>query len=107
MSPLTLKVEAIDWLSPYEERILEAVEEEGDVRSAAYELKIKPSTIYSVLSNIRVKLVKSQNTVNRCNVLKKKSHSLRRLLIPLQRIAIPTTLAEGKQEEENEEWQTA
>jgi len=107
MSPLTLKVAAIDWLSPYEERILEAVEEEGDVRSAAYELKIKPSTIYGVLSNIRVKLVKSQNTVNRCNVLRKKSQALRRLLIPLQRVAIPATLAEGQEEENEEKWVTA
>jgi len=98
--PLTLKVEAIDWLTPYEERIIEAIMEEGDVRSAAYELKIKPSTIYGILSKIRVKLVKSQNTVNKCNVFKKKSHALRRLLIPLQTVAIPATLAEAEQEEE-------
>jgi hypothetical protein len=95
---LTIKVETAYWLTPYEERIIEAILEEGDVKSAAYELKIKPSTIYGVLSNIRVKLLKSQNTVNRCNVWKKKSHALRRLLVPLQKVAITAEEAEADAE---------
>lgn len=91
------------WLSPYEERILEAIMEEGDVKSAAFELKIQPSTIYSVVSHIRLKLVKSQNTVNTLNSRTKKSHALKRLLIPLQRVAIPVSEAEGSEAEEAEE----
>ena len=97
-----LKVAAISWLSPYEERILEAIKEEGDVKSAAFELKIQPSTIYSVVSHIRLKLVKSQNTVNQMNTVKKKSHALRRLLVPIQRVSIPASEAEGSDAEDSE-----
>lgn len=101
--PFTLKVETIDWLTPYEERIIEAILEEGDVRSAAYELKIKPSTVYGVLSNIRMKLLKSQNTVNHLNTKKSKSRVLKRLLVPLQKVAIPVSEAEGRDREELDE----
>ena len=94
---LMLKVEAITWLSNYEERIMRAISEEGDVRSAAYALKITPSTIYSVLNKIRVKQVKSQNTVNTLNVARRKSLALRRLLIPLQKV--PVQEAEETEEE--------
>lgn len=84
--------------------------EEGDVKSAAFELKINPSTIYSVLSHVKLKLVKSQNMVNRLNNIKKKSHALRRLLVPIQRVAIPASEAEEPEftsEQEEEKWQTA
>jgi hypothetical protein len=99
MCPLTFKVAAIDLFSPYEERVLEAILEEGDVKSAAYELKVMPSTIYTVIHRVRFKLVKAQNTVNRCNRLKQKSHTLRRLLVPLTRVAVPVDKAEEGEED--------
>jgi DNA-binding CsgD family transcriptional regulator len=104
---LLLKVTAITLLSPYEERIIEAISEEGDVKSAALELKISPSTIYSVLSHIKLKRVKAQNTVNRLNTVTRKCVALRRLLIPLQKVAVPESLAEGSENSEEEKWQTA
>jgi hypothetical protein len=103
MCPLTFKVEAVDMLSSYEERILEAILEEGTVKEAAYELGVKPATIYTVISHVRFKLVRAQNTVNRCNRLKQKSHTLRRLLVPLTRVAVPAEKAEEESEGDYEE----
>jgi hypothetical protein len=103
---LLLKVKAITLLNPYEERILEAIREEGDVRNAAFELKISPSTIYCVLSHVKLKRVKAQNTVNQLNNITKKSHALRRLLVPIQRVTVPASEAEEKEESE-EKWQVA
>jgi hypothetical protein len=102
--PFTLNVETVDWLTSYEERVIEAIMEEGDVQSAASELNVKPSTVYAVLSKVRVKLLKSQNTVNHCNVLKRKSRALRRLLVPMQKIAVANTGEETEEEDDmNEE----
>lgn len=101
-----LKVKALTWLSPYEERIIEQIMESGDVKGAAYDLQVKPSTIYSVVSHVRLKLVKSQNTVNKFNNVKKKSPALRRLLVPLQKVPVPVSEAENEGEEEPAElWQ--
>jgi hypothetical protein len=101
--PLELKTEALSWLTPYEERIIEAIIENGDVKTAASELKIAKSTIYGVISRIRLKLVKSQNTVNKINVVKKKSRTLRRLLVPIQKVAVPETIEELIEEAEVDE----
>ena len=97
---MTLKPEQISWLTPYEERILEAVIERGSVKAAALELNLAPPTIYNVLYRIRMKLIKSQNTVNRINVYKKQSNALKRLLVPIKRI----TVEEEEEEEEKWEW---
>jgi hypothetical protein len=94
---MTLKETEISWLTSYEERILEAIIEEGTVKAAALKLMIAPPTIYNILSRVRRKLVKSQNTVNKLNVYKKQSRTLKRLLVPIQRIKIP--------EEEEEKWE--
>jgi DNA-binding NarL/FixJ family response regulator len=96
---MTLKTEQISWLTPYEERILEAVIERGSVKAAALELNLAPPTIYNVLYRIRMKLIKSQNTVNRINVYKKQSNTLKRLLVPIKRITV-----EEEKEEEKWEW---
>jgi DNA-binding NarL/FixJ family response regulator len=96
---MTLKTEQISWLTPYEERILEAVIERGSVKAAALELNLAPPTIYNVLYRIRMKLIKSQNTVNRINVYKKQSNALKRLLVPIKRITV-----EEEKEEEKWEW---
>jgi predicted DNA-binding protein YlxM (UPF0122 family) len=101
--PLELKTEALSWLTPYEERIIEAIIENGDVKTAASELKIAKSTVYGVISRIRLKLVKSQNTVNKINVVKKKSRTLRRLLVPIQKVAVPETIEELIEEVEVDE----
>jgi DNA-binding NarL/FixJ family response regulator len=95
---MALKLEQISWLTPYEERILEAIIEKGSVKAAALELNLAPTTIYNVLYRIRTKLIKSQNTVNRINVYKKQSNTLKRLLVPIKR----PTPEEIKEEEE--EW---
>jgi len=100
MPSLLLKAEAIVWYSPHEERVLEAIMENGDVASAASELKISKATIYHTLYNIRIKLTKSQNTVNKTNIMKKKSRTLRRLLVPMQKVAVPETIEEVPEEEE-------
>jgi len=94
-----LKETEISWLTPYEERILEAIIECGSVKAAAVELNLAIQTIYNVLHRIRVKLVKSQNTVNKINVYKKQSRTLKRLLIPIQRVK-PLEIEEGEEEEE-------
>jgi len=86
---MELKVSEISYLTPYEERIIEAIIENGDVRMAASELGISRSTVYNVLYRIRKKLVKSQNTVNKVNNYKKRSRVLKRLLVPIQRVRIP------------------
>jgi hypothetical protein len=46
-----------------------------------------------------MKLIKSQNTVNRINVYKKQSNALKRLLVPIKRITV-----EEEKEEEKWEW---
>jgi hypothetical protein len=46
-----------------------------------------------------MKLVKSQNTVNKINVYKKQSNTLKRLLIPIQRLR-PLEV-----EESDEKWE--
>jgi len=95
-----LKETEISWLTPYEERILEAIIERGDVKAAANELNLAVPTIYNVLHRVRIKLVKSQNTVNKVNVYKKQSNALKRLLIPIQRVR-PIEV----DEEELEKWE--
>jgi hypothetical protein len=94
-----LKETEISWLTPYEERILEAIIERGDVKAAANELNLAVPTIYNVLHRVRIKLVKSQNTVNKVNVYKKQSNALKRLLIPIQRLR-PLEV-----EESDEKWE--
>jgi hypothetical protein len=96
---MSLKETEISWLTPYEERILEAIIERGDVKAAANELNLAVPTIYNVLHRVRIKLVKSQNTVNKVNVYKKQSNTLKRLLIPIQRLR-PLEV-----EESDEKWE--
>jgi hypothetical protein len=97
---MSLKLTEISWLTPYEERILEAIIERGDVKAAANELNLAVPTVYNVLHRVRMKLVKSQNTVNKINVYKKQSNMLKRLLVPIQRIKALET-----KESEEEEWE--
>ena len=97
---VTLKVSAISWLSSYEERIMEAIIENGSVGAAASELKIARSTVYTVLSKVRLKVVKSQNTVNKVNNFTKQSRALKRLLIPIQKVRISESVEEEELEEE-------
>lgn len=100
---IALKITEISWLSPYEERILEAIIENGNVGAAASELKIAKSTVYSVLSSVRVKLAKSQNTVNKVNNFKKQSRTLKRLLVPVQKVEIPESVEEELEENREQE----
>jgi hypothetical protein len=83
---MSLKLTEISWLTPFEERILEAIIEKGSVKAAANELWLASPTIYNVLYRVRIKLIKSQNTVNKINVYKKQSNTLKRLLVPIQRV---------------------
>jgi hypothetical protein len=94
-----LKETEISWLTPYEERILEAIIERGSVKGASVELNLAVPTIYNVLHRVRIKLVKSQNTVNKVNVYKKQSNTLKRLLVPIQRLR-PLEVEEPTQEGE-------
>jgi len=95
---MSLKLTEVSWLTPYEERILEAIIERGSVKAASNELELATPTIYNVLYRVRIKLVKSQNTVNKINVYKKQSNTLKRLLVPIQRVKALET------EELEEEW---
>jgi len=97
---MSIKLSEQSWLTPYEERILEAIIERGSVKAAAIELKLAIPTIYNVLHRVRIKLMKSQNTVNKINVYKKQSSTLKRLLIPIIRVRA----LEEKDFEEEEEW---
>jgi hypothetical protein len=95
-----LKETEISWLTPYEERILEAIIEKGSVKAAAWALNLAPPTIYNTLWKVRTKLIKSQNTVNKINAYKKQSNTLKRLLVPIQRVR-----ALEKEDFEEEEWE--
>ena len=97
-----LKETEISWLSPHEERILEALAVRGSVKAVAVELNLSIFTIYNALHRIRIKLIKSQNTVNKINAYKKRSKALKRLLVPIQRYK-PIELEE-EPEEKWEEW---
>ncbi len=99
MVGIMLKETEISWLTPYEERILEAITERGSVKAAAVELDIAVQTIYNILHRVRKKLLKSQNTVNKINVYKKRSKTLKRLLVPIY------TYKPIELEEEEEKWE--
>jgi len=72
-----------NWLTNYEIMILEKIGEQKTVKKAAENLNLHPYTIYSILYRVRKKAMKSQNTINLLNNLKRKHPILRRLTTPI------------------------
>jgi len=98
---MDLEPSEVSWLTSYEESILETIIEVGSVKAAAWKLRLAPTTIYNILYRVRIKLLKSQNTVNKINAYKKQSSTLKRLLVPILRIK---PIGEELEEAWKEEW---
>ena len=80
------------WFSDREYEVLKTIARFDSVNTAAHELNLAPSTLYSVIYRAREKISKSRVTVNQTNNFRQRSRALARLLVPYMKITITSEM---------------